>query len=70
MLNKQVSLETDVSDTDRFGRLLRYVYIEGQMVNQVLVEQGYATAATFPLDLRYAVSFSQLEAEAREGGEG
>jgi hypothetical protein len=33
-----VRLERDVNDTDRFGRLLRYVYLpNGEMVNEVLV---------------------------------
>ena len=35
---KTVLLEKDVSETDQFGRLLRYVYLEdGRMVNELLV---------------------------------
>lgn len=36
-----VSLEKDVSETDRFGRLLRYVYLgDGRMFNEILVAEG------------------------------
>lgn len=54
---KTVILEKDVSDTDRFGRLLRYVYVDGEMVNMTLVEEGYAVPATFPPDVRYQQQF-------------
>jgi micrococcal nuclease len=67
---RSVGLEPDVSETDQFGRLLRYVWVDGRMVNATLVEEGYATATTFPPDARYADLFAALEAEAREGGRG
>ena len=39
-----VRLERDVTDKDSFGRLLRYVYLEdGRMLNELLLEGGYAT---------------------------
>ena len=63
---KIVTLEKDVSETDRFGRLLRYVYVDGRMVNATLVEEGYARAATFPPDVKYQELFRRLEQEARE----
>ena len=52
-----VTLEKDISETDRFGRLLRYVYVNGEMVNMTLVEEGYAIPATFPPDVRYQQQF-------------
>lgn len=67
---KTVILEKDVSDTDRYGRLLRYVYVGDIFVNAYLVEQGYARAATFPPDVKYAELFRRLEREAREAGRG
>jgi micrococcal nuclease len=46
-------MEKDVSETDVYNRLLRYVYlIDGRMVNKVLVKEGYAKASTFPPDVR------------------
>lgn len=65
-----VRLVKDVSETDRFGRLLRYVYIGDIFVNAELVSLGYAGAATYPPDVAYADLFVQLEAEARAGGRG
>ena len=39
---RKVILQKDVSDKDKFGRLLRYVYLEGELINLRLVEEGYA----------------------------
>lgn len=57
---KEVLLEKDVSDTDRYDRLLRYVYIpnpeatnEAIFVNEYLVEQGYGQVITYPPDVKY-----------------
>lgn len=68
---KDVQLEKDVSETDRFQRLLRYAYLaDGQMVNALLVQDGYAKAATFPPDVKYAERFAELEGWARDAGAG
>jgi micrococcal nuclease len=67
---KTVGLEKDVSETDSFGRLLRYVWVEDVMVNSALVEQGYALASTYPPDVRYSGLFAALQAQAREDGRG
>lgn len=66
-----VYLEKDVSDTDRFGRLLRYVWLEdGTMVNARLVAEGYAQVSTFPPDVKYAQKFLELQRSAQEQGLG
>ena len=67
---KPVGLEKDVSETDRFGRLLRYVWLDGRMVNARLVEEGHATASTYPPDVRHAELLAALQAEARMEGRG
>jgi len=47
-----VYLEKDVSETDRHGRLLRYVFLEdGTFVNATLVRSGLAWAREYPPDL-------------------
>ena len=70
---KFVELKKDVSETDRYRRLLRYVFLpnpsstsEGLFVNKYLVEEGYAYAATFPPDVAYSKLFLQLQKSARE----
>ena len=35
---KVVELEKDISETDKYGRLLRYVWVEEGMVNAILVD--------------------------------
>jgi endonuclease YncB( thermonuclease family) len=68
---KTVYLEKDVSETDRYGRLLRYVYLaDGTFVNAELARLGYAHAATFPPDVAYQDLFRQMEQEARDAGRG
>ena len=39
-----VTLVTDADDTDRFGRMLRYVYVDGLNVNLALLANGDAIA--------------------------
>jgi len=43
VLNKRVRLEKDSSEKDKYGRLLRYVYIESVFVNKELVKNNYAS---------------------------
>jgi len=45
---KQVHLEFDVQERDQYGRLLAYVYLNGEMFNKILLEQGHATVVTYP----------------------
>lgn len=64
-------LERDVSNTDRFDRLLRYAYLaDGRMVNELLVRDGFARVATFPPDVKYVDRLRSVEREAREAGRG
>jgi micrococcal nuclease len=67
---KTVTLEKDISETDRYGRLLRYVWVDGLMVNAELVRLGYAHAYTYPPDIKYQDVFRTLEKEARENRRG
>jgi micrococcal nuclease len=60
-----VTLVKDVSETDRYGRLLRYVYVGNTFVNAEMVRQGYAESATYPPDVQFADFFAQLAGEAR-----
>ena len=62
---KLVTLEKDVSETDRYGRLLRYVYVDGVFVNGELVRLGYARAVAYPPDTRYQWQLEKLEKEAQ-----
>jgi len=74
---KTILLERDVSETDRYGRLLRYIYLpnpeaseEAIFVNEYLVEQGYAHLLTYPPDVKYDSLLRDAEKRAREEGKG
>lgn len=68
--NQFVSLEKDISDKDKYGRLLRFVYLDGIMVNEILVAQGFARAAPVPPDAKYASIFKQAEIDAQQDNRG
>ncbi len=70
VLNQMVQLERDVSETDRYGRLLRYVYLDQQLVNETLVLEGYAKASTFPPDIAFSDRFSTAEKTAKDQQKG
>ena len=59
-----VRLERDVSDYDGFGRLLRYVYIGDLMINQMLVQAGWAEVVSYPPDTREFERFREIEQDA------
>lgn len=63
---KTISLEKDISETDRYGRLLRYVYVGNTLVNEILVKEGYAQVYTYPPDVKYNERFLAAQKEARD----
>ena len=65
VLNQEVMMEKDASEADRFGRLLRYVYVDGILVNAELVREGYARGVSYRPDTKYDRCFTALEEEAR-----
>ena len=66
-----VYLEKDLSEVDRYDRLLRYVYREdGRMVNELLVQGGYAVVATLPPDVKYLDRLRAAEDRARDAQRG
>src|SRR5687768_799595 len=70
LLGVDVRLVKDVEETDRFDRLLRYVYIGDEMANARLVVNGYAHAFTYPPSVRHSGLFVELQREAREDDRG
>ncbi len=67
---KRVRLERDVSETDRYGRLLRYVYVDDLFVNAELVKRGLARAIAYPPDIKYQDYLDELEQQARLAARG
>ena len=75
---KIVRLKKDISDTDKYGRLLRYVWLVDKtaststelFINEYLVREGYAQPATFPPDVSYEDTFVIAARDAREMNKG
>lgn len=67
---RRVRLVRDVSNTDRFDRLLRYVYVGSTFVNRELVAQGWARAVLFEPDRLHYETFRELEQQAAQANIG
>jgi len=66
-----VRLVADVEARDRYDRLLAYVYRQdGTFVNLALVEDGYASVATYPPNVAHQSDFTAAAARARDEGRG
>ena len=63
--DKTIEMEKDREETDKYGRLLRYVYIDDLFVNDFLLRQGFARTLTIPPDTKYLQEFKEAEDEAR-----
>lgn len=67
---EQIRMEGDVSDRDRFDRLLRYVMVGDVFVNETLVEEGLAAAVRYPPDTARAQTLEAAESHARAARSG
>jgi micrococcal nuclease len=67
---KDITLEKDVTERDRYGRLLMYVYLGDKMFNETLLEQGLARVAVYQPDVKYIDKFRALQKKAQESGIG
>ena len=67
---KKVRLEKDVSETDQYGRLLRYVWVDSVFVNDYLVKEGFAYATAYPPDVKYQALFSSSQTSAQANKKG
>ncbi len=67
LFGKRVLMSRDVSERDKYGRLVRFVYVENQLVNLVLVEEGLALAFDFEPDTSKSSLFREAELRAADG---
>jgi micrococcal nuclease len=81
LLNKDVWLELDVQERDKYGRLLAYIWlsppikesdeeVRTKMFNAMLLLEGYAQVMTVPPNVKYAEYFRTYQQEAREKNAG
>ena len=67
---QKVRLEKDVSETDKYKRLLRYVWKGDVLINELLVQEGYAQSSSYPPDIKYQDRFVTAQQEARDNQKG
>ena len=79
--DRDVWLEKDVEERDRYGRLLAYVWtaqptartdgqVRNKMFNARLVIEGYAGQYTYPPNVMYADYFGRYASQARNADKG
>ena len=69
---QRVRLVSDVEHRDRYGRLLAYVYRQGDgaFVNALLVRDGYARTLTIAPNVAHATELARLARAARRARRG
>ncbi len=70
LTGKQVYLEYDTDRTDDYGRILAYVWLDGCMVEDMLLQNGLAETMRIAPNTKYALHFSQIEQNAQENRAG
>jgi len=70
VLGKKIELIKDISEKDRYGRLLRYVFVDGKFVNEKVVERGYAKAYWYKPDTKFCQEIQEAENYAKERDRG
>lgn len=63
---KMARLEKDITDRDKYNRLLRYVWVGDTFVNLELIKQGFAYSSSYSPDIKYQDLFVKTQREARE----
>ncbi len=67
---KEIKMLKDLSETDKYGRILRYVYVGDNFVNEHLVRKGLAWAWNFPPDEKFKDLLKEAQTEAKENKRG
>jgi micrococcal nuclease len=64
--DKNVILEQDdsQSDKDKYGRLLRYVYLDGVLVNKMIIENGFGYEYTYNTPYKFQKEFKDAQKRA------
>lgn len=72
MQKGQLEIEFDVGEKyDKYGRLLAYIYIDGESVQEQLLKEGLARVAyVYPPNTRHLDTFKKAEQQAKKSGIG
>lgn len=71
-VGKTIELEEDLSqDTrDRYNRLLRYVFIDGNDYGKQMISEGFAYEYTYEIPYRYQQDYKAAQQQAQENKRG
>lgn len=66
LTGKTVTLEADSTqgERDKYGRLLRYVFLDGVDYGKMLISEGYAHEYTYKLPYKYQTAYKAAQASA------
>lgn len=67
---KNVTLERDIVEMDKYGRHLRYVFVGGTFVEEKILEKGLANAFIISPNEKYSARLKEAEQYARENSIG
>ncbi len=63
---RNVTMEKDTAETDKYGRHLRYVFIGGIFVNEEILREGFANVYIIPPNEKYSARLEKAEQYARK----
>ncbi|WP_285766421.1 thermonuclease family protein [Peribacillus sp. SI8-4] len=62
-----VEVETGIGERDKYGRLLAYFYVDGKMVNKLLLEKGLARVAyVYAPNTKYLDELQSIQKQAQK----
>jgi len=70
MTGRRVTLELDVDSLDPYERTLAYVWKDGRLFNETLVERGLAEERAYPPNIRHQERLRAAEDRARAARRG
>jgi micrococcal nuclease len=65
LTGERIELEYDRDLIDPFDRTLAYVWLDGRLFNETLIERGYAEATSYPPDTSHQDVLDAAEVDAR-----
>ena len=66
ILDKDVYLTSDITDKDKYGRILRYIFTGDKFVNAEQIKSGWAESYRYEPDIKFIDLFDCFEIEAQE----
>ncbi len=66
ILNKKINLKKDISEKDKYNRLLRYIYLNNTLINELIVRKGYGFAYPFEPDTKFCAKILKAEQKAKK----